>query len=163
MWLVGQVGGASAAAWTHVPHHVSWCGPSLHVSHFPNQIQSSNCCPALLPALVERHTWRVFSTRHYVFVLGWRQREYWMIYRGPGFLSIVWFCSSHVPPPSPASKLSLFLRLPGCCRSSLLTGEGGTGGPVKSQIIRRRECLVLYKSFNTLCSNQSVKYNPQLG
>jgi hypothetical protein len=45
-----------------------------------------------------------------------------MIYRGPGFLA--------PPPPSPASpvlKLSLFLSLPVCHRSNLLTGKRGRG------------------------------------
>ncbi len=55
------------------------------------------------------------------------------------------------PSPTPVSKLSLFLSLPVCRRSSLLTGEGGRGWE-RSQIIRRRESLVIYKSFNTLRS-----------
>ncbi len=37
-----------------------------------------------------------------------------------------WFGS--LPPPSPSSKLSLFLSLPLFRRSSILTGEGGGGG-----------------------------------
>ncbi len=41
-------------------------------------------------------------------------------YRGPGFLSFVYFGS---PPSSPGCKLSLFLSLPVCRRSSLLTEE----------------------------------------
>jgi len=51
------------------------------------------------------------------------------------------------PPPSPVSKLSLFLNLLVCRRLSLQTGEGGWG---RSQIIRRRQGLVLYKSLSTL-------------
>ncbi len=54
------------------------------------------------------------------------------------------------PPPScPASKLTLFLRLPVCRRSSLLMryGEGVFEKPNQ----RPRESLILYKSFNTLC------------
>ncbi len=48
------------------------------------------------------------------------------------------------------SKLSLFLGLPLCRRSSLLTGG--------DQILRLRECLALYKTFNTLpdSSNPSI-------
>jgi hypothetical protein len=38
-------------------------------------------------------------------------------------------------------------------------GEGGGG----SKIIRRRESMVLYKSFNILCTNQSAKSNSQDG
>ncbi len=40
-------------------------------------------------------------------------REYWMIYRGPGFLAVVGLLA-HPLPPSPESKLSPFLRLPLC-------------------------------------------------
>jgi len=38
------------------------------------------------------------------------------------------------PPPSPVSKLSLFLSLPMYRRSSLLAGEGGIGGKRRIQI-----------------------------
>ncbi len=71
-------------------------------------------------------------------------REYWMIYRGPGFLAVAWFGSSSTP--SPVSNLSLFLILPVCRRSSINCREGGEA---RSQIIRRQESLALYKSFNT--------------
>ncbi len=52
-----------------------------------------------------------------------------MDYRGPGFLAVVWFgfSSNPPPPPPPVSKLSLYLSLPLCRRSSLLTGGGGRG------------------------------------
>jgi hypothetical protein len=56
---------------------------------------------------------------------------------------------SSAPFPSPVSKMSLFPSLPVRRRSSLQTGEGEMGW-VRSQIIRRRESLVLFKSFNTL-------------
>ncbi len=53
-------------------------------------------------------------------------REYWIIYRGPGLLVVVWFGSSPIPSPSsPLCKLSLFLCLPVCRRLVLLAGEGG--------------------------------------
>ncbi len=71
-----------------------------------------------------------------------------MIYRGPGFLAIMWLSFS----PSPLSKLSLFLSIPVCRRLSLLTGKGVRGWG-RSQIIRRRECLFLCKSFSTLWVN----------
>jgi hypothetical protein len=32
-------------------------------------------------------------------------REYWTIYRGPGFLAVVWFGSTPNPSPSPVSNL----------------------------------------------------------
>ncbi len=53
-------------------------------------------------------------------------REYWKIYRGTGFLSVVWYGSSPAPSPSfLVSKLSLFLSLLVCRQTSLPTGEGG--------------------------------------
>ncbi len=59
-------------------------------------------------------------------------REYWMIYRGSGFLAVGWFGSSNLHPP-PVSKLYFFLSLPVCHWSSLRTGEGGGGrGGAKS-------------------------------
>jgi hypothetical protein len=55
-------------------------------------------------------------------------------------------------PPSPDNKLSLFLSIPACRRSSVFsTGEG-----MRSQIIRRRESLVLCKSFSTLCPRPTL-------
>jgi hypothetical protein len=58
--------------------------------------------------------------------------------------------NTHRFSPSPVSKFSLFLSLPLCRRSSLLTVEiGGLGW---SQIIRQRESLVLYKSVDTICT-----------
>jgi hypothetical protein len=51
--------------------------------------------------------------------------EYWMIYRGPGFLAVVWFGFSATPSlPCPVRKLSIFLILPVCRRSSLVMREG---------------------------------------
>ncbi len=47
-------------------------------------------------------------------------RDYWMIYRGPGFLAVVWLGSSPI-------NLSLFLSSPVCRWSSFLTEEGERG------------------------------------
>ncbi len=63
--------------------------------------------------------------------------EYWMIYRGPGFLAAIWFGSS------------LFLSLPACVSTVKLTYVRGGEG-VGSQIKWPRESLALYKSFVTL-------------
>ncbi len=59
------------------------------------------------------------------------RREYWLIYRGPGFLAIVSRDSApHTPllPPSPVSKLDR--RHTGSLRKrdNLLTRKGGRGG-----------------------------------
>ncbi len=75
-------------------------------------------------------------------------REYLMYYRGPGFLAVVLFGCFPLPSPCPLSKVSLFLSLPVCRRSSLLTGENGRGRR-RSQIIRRQESLVLYNPLTT--------------
>ncbi len=66
-----------------------------------------------------------------------------MIYKGPGFLAVVWFGSSPTP----------FLPLSRQQVSLILAGRAywrGVGGG-EEQIIRPRESLVLYKSFNTFC------------
>jgi hypothetical protein len=52
----------------------------------------------------------VISNNSVVFCLCFLSREYWMIYRVPGFLALIRFGSSLTPPP--LSKLSLFPRLP---------------------------------------------------
>jgi hypothetical protein len=90
--------------------------------------------------------WRnSFRQRRYIS----QCREYWMIYRGLGFLVIEWFSSSPNP-HSLVSELSLFLSIPVCRRSSWMTGEGRQVWG-RNQIIRRRESHVLYRSFITLC------------
>ncbi len=52
-------------------------------------------------------------------------REYRMIYIGPSWIAFILSGSS--PPPPPLSKLSLFLSLPVCRRSSLLMTRGRSG------------------------------------
>ncbi len=81
-------------------------------------------------------------------------RESWIIYREPGFLAVVWFGSSPFPPSphfpqSPVSKLSLFPFL--CVAGRAYWRE--RGGGEREAVIRRRESLVLYKSFYTLWDN----------
>ncbi len=69
-------------------------------------------------------------------------REYWMIYRGPSFLAVVWFRSS--PTPLLPSQSS-------CVSSVELTDMRGEGrGWARSQIIRPWESLALYESCNTV-------------
>jgi hypothetical protein len=78
-----------------------------------------------------------------------------MIYRGPDFLATVWFGSSPSP-PSPASCLSFSVFL--CVAGPAYWWEKRGRG--RSQIIRRRGSLVLYKAFNTLCS--ALSFPPPL-
>ncbi len=80
-------------------------------------------------------------------------REYWMIYRGPGFLAVVWFGSSPNPPPLPRQQAVSLSRLPLCRRSRLLMRRRGWG---RSHNIRRRDSLVLYKSFSTHCPHRCM-------
>ncbi len=71
-----------------------------------------------------------------------------MIYRGPDFLTVVWFGSSPTlsPPPSLDWRHTGRLRK----RDNLLTGAGGGEEWACSRIILPQESLVLYISSNTL-------------
>ncbi len=77
--------------------------------------------------------------------------EDWIIYRGPGFLTVVCFGSSP-PPLSP----SLFSKLTGNTQEDLerettCWGERGKGGGRGAEsYVWPQESMVLYKSFNTL-------------
>ncbi len=80
-------------------------------------------------------------------------REYWMIYRGPGFLAVVKFGSKPTPyPPSPVSKLDRRHEGRLQMRGNLLMEEGGRG-LAWSRIPRPQESLSLYKSFNPVWIN----------
>jgi hypothetical protein len=68
-----------------------------------------------------------------------------IICRLPGFLAVVWFGSHPLPPPSAVSDAQEDWER----KSTLLTEREGRGW-ARSQILRRRESLVLCKSFNTL-------------
>ncbi len=54
------------------------------------------------------------------------------------------------PPPLPSASCLSF-PVPVRRRESILTGETRGRGWMRSQSIRRRESLVLYKAYNTLC------------
>jgi hypothetical protein len=71
-------------------------------------------------------------------------REYGMIYRGSSFLAVVWFGSCLIPL---WYLFSVFLWF--ACRAYWREREVGRGWG-RSQIIRRRESLVICKSFTTL-------------
>ncbi len=61
------------------------------------------------------------------------------------------------PPPQPAVSLSH-----SSCVSPVDLTDGGEGdGRVRIQLIRRRESLVLYNSFNTLCPEAFDKKNTE--
>ncbi len=75
-------------------------------------------------------------------------RQYWMIYRWPCFLAVVWFGS--FPPPLPLARCLSFLFF--LCVASRAYRRGG--GPNR----KRRESLVLYKSSNTLWAWNESSY-----
>jgi hypothetical protein len=89
------------------------------------------------------HRWKriASSLRQRVFNVLWgirlsRRRMFWLL------LHTV-----------PVWKFSIFLGLPVNRRSRFLTQEGGGAGDgVRSQIIRRRESLVLYNLLTTFCT-----------
>ncbi len=70
-----------------------------------------------------------------------RYREYWTIYRGPGFLAVIWFGSTPNPHP-PVSKLHRRHKTTEKERQ-LADGKGGRGRPP-------HESLTIYRSFNPL-------------
>ncbi len=74
---------------------------------------------------------------------------------------LIWLFVNHsiLLRPSPPVGKSLFLSLPTSLVSRLLTGGGGGGGVGRSQIIRRRESLVLYKFLHFLVSGLEKNEN----
>ncbi len=54
-------------------------------------------------------------------------REYWMICRGPGFLAVIWFGSTPIPPPSHQQVISLS-RSYCVSRVKLIDRRRGGGG-----------------------------------
>jgi hypothetical protein len=74
-------------------------------------------------------------------------REYWMIYRWPCFLAVVWFGSSPTPfLVTSCLSFSIFL----CVAGRAYWRERGERGWRRSQIIRGRESLVLSKNYSIL-------------
>ncbi len=90
-------------------------------------------------------------------------REYWMIHRGPGFLTVVWFGSTPASsPPSPVRKFDR--RHTGRLRKrdSLLLGGGagsGRGAECPNHTTAGKLGLVIYKSFNTLSPIVYFRWN----
>ncbi len=83
-------------------------------------------------------------------------REYWMIYKGPGFLAVVCFGSTPIPFPNlfkPSANCPFFSV---SCVSPVELTDGGRGW-AWSRIIRPQESLALYKSFDTLWAEVEQK------
>jgi hypothetical protein len=79
-------------------------------------------------------------------------REYLILYRGPGFLSVVWFGS---PPPQPLPIVLLSQTF--CVSPVEHTDEGGWG---RSQIKRRWVSPVFHNTFNNLVTVQCSESRP---
>ncbi len=84
-------------------------------------------------------------------------REYWIIYRGPGFLVVVWFDYCATPFSSKSSTNRGHIGSMRKREKQLADGRGGREWG-RSQIIRWQENLVFYKSFNTHCCTQNYKF-----
>ncbi len=69
--------------------------------------------------------------------------EYWMIYRGAGFLAIVWFGSKHTPPPVCSTATHRKFE-------NERQAADGRGGWAWWRVIRPQESLAIFKSFNNL-------------
>ncbi len=69
-----------------------------------------------------------------------QNKEYWIIYRGPGFLAVLWFGSSPTP-YSPSLSVSSTGDTREDKRDNLLTGEGGRGGWARGKSNDRKEAL----------------------
>ncbi len=83
--------------------------------------------------------------------LQYREYPTELIYRGPGFLAVEWFGSTPTP-LSPCHVSKLDRRHTRLLRKRLNLLTGGQRGWAWGRIIRPLESLVLYKSFNPLCS-----------
>ncbi len=95
-----------------------------------------------------------------IFQASSNPREYWMIYRGPGFLAEPYNYNSATRPSHPLPppfSLEQVVPLPefSCGCAVELTDLRGVA---RSQIIRPREILALYKSFNTLCLTLYIQW-----
>ncbi len=97
--------------------------------HTAGFLQMTVCTTDWLILEACTHTYPLYPARAPVSKLkrSGYSREYWIIYRGTGFLAVVYYDSTpRLPSSTPlqSAKLSLFLSLPVCRQSSLLTGEG---------------------------------------
>ncbi len=147
----------SSATLFSYAQHVA-CSLFLNYTVFYCNIQSKKCRRnthfwQLSMTLRSRIKWAVIVARPPFWIPRRNKRalrEYWMIYRGPGFLE--WFGSSSTPLPTPlsVSTLSPFLSLSVCRRSSFLSGGGG-GEPNHTTVKK-----LLYKSLNTLWGHRST-------
>ncbi len=106
-------------------------------------------------------------TKRDTVALTLKSREYWMIYRGPGFLAVSWLLACPLPP-------LLSLSTTGNAQNdwdretTFWRERGGGEWLARSRTIRPQESLILYKSFNALLKRETlvkecrVRYRDQL-
>ncbi len=123
---------------------------------------TSTTCMFSVPPVTIQHSIPLPSHRKRVNRMALLSREYWMIYRGPGFLAVVWIGSSTSPSPKPlpsATCLSFSVFL--CDAGRAYRRERGRKGWERSQIIPWRESLVhpvcLKCKFTIVFSESSFK------
>ncbi len=94
-------------------------------------------------------------------------RKYWMIYRGPGFLAVIWFGSSPNPfSPFPSVNSTGDTQEDWERETSCWRERRGAGERV-SRIIWSQESLVLFEPFNilwvrTINNNQTTNKNKHI-
>jgi hypothetical protein len=124
-----------------------WLRPSLSFPLPPNPLLIS-LLPVLWPSPLHlrKPPFDSFSSH--------TAREYWMIYRWPGFPTVDWLGSYPTPSPLIPSVSSNGDTQEDWGRETTYWRERG-----RSQIIRPQESLVLYKSFNYLCIQRILSSN----
>ncbi len=93
--------------------------------------------------------------KHY----NWPQKELNVLQRTRLSCGYIMRLLAHPHPPTPVSKLSLFsVFLCMCVAGRAYWWERGSGGWARRKIIRPRESLSFYKSFNSPCLVILVRY-----
>ncbi len=94
------------------------------------------CCKVIKNRIFRRSKWfmgkRTKETNMYI-------REYWMIYRWPGFLAVIRFGSVHNTSPTLPSVICLSFSVFLCVAGPAYCREGGRGAGTRRQIIRPRK------------------------
>jgi hypothetical protein len=110
-------------------------------------------CTSTVLLLCKVHDFLLYYSGSHPYSLA---KGYCIIYRGPGFLVVVWFGSTpapFLPPPTPFPSATCL----SCSVFLFVIGRAywGRGGWAWSRMMQPQEFLALYKSFNALCPQLS--------